>query len=127
MIAIAGAIFLFIAFLSLFNVFGLVEKSGEVLRIANQSLEDLRSKNRDDHAKEKALQHHAKRLFTLFFLLTLGGLGALLIPVSLIWALDQFEVLSFDAVIDVTLSWPFLLVSTVLAIIFFRFMHKRTT
>jgi hypothetical protein len=116
MMSLAGATLLVIGFVVLSKIFGLIQKSTAVIDVAKLALTDLRNPGLDDDAKEIALQRHAKRLFGLFLLLTLGGAAALFLPVGLIWLLEQLGLLSFNAVIDTTLSWEFLLASTLLAL-----------
>ena len=119
--ALAGAIFLVIGFVALVRIFGLVRRCGEVFDLARASLAVLRSSSLDDAAKESALQSHATRLFSLFFLLTAGAGLALALPAGIIWILDVLQVVSLRSVIDVTLSWQFLLGSTLVGIAAWRF------
>jgi len=119
--ALAGAIFLVVGFLALVRMFGLVRRSGEAFDLARASLAVLRNSSLDDAAKESALQSHATRLFSLFFLLTAGAGLALALPAGIIWILDVLQVVSLHAVLDVTLSWQFLLGSTLVGIAAWRF------
>ena len=125
MIVFTGAALLVIGFIALIKIFGLVEKSIDVINLARLAYADLQNPALNDDAKEVALQSHAKRLFTLFLLITLGGAAALALPMGLIWLLEQMDVLSLNAVISAALSWKFLLAGTVLAIIVFRITRKR--
>jgi hypothetical protein len=118
--ALAGAIFLVIGFVALVRMFGLVRRCGEVFDLARASLAVLRNSSLDDAAKESALQSHATRLFSLFFLLTAGAGLALALPAGIIWILDVLQVVSLRAVLDVTLSWQFLLGSTLAGIAAWR-------
>ena len=123
--SIAGACLLVVGFLVLFKLFGLAEKSLEAIQIANRALADIRSSELDDYAKEKALQGYAKRLFSLFFILTLSGLAALLIPAALVWLLDKLDLLVFDAVLETALSWPFLIISSITIVLLFRLLRRQ--
>ena len=114
--ALAGAIFLVVGFVALVRIFGLVRKCGEVLDLARASLAVMRNPALDDAHKERALQSHATRLFSLFLLLTAGAGLALALPAGMIWILDALEVVSLRAVLDVTLSWQFLLGSTLVGV-----------
>ena len=51
-----------------------------------------------------------------FFLLTAGAGLALALPAGIIWILDVLQVVSLRAVLEVTLSWQFLLGSTLVGI-----------
>jgi hypothetical protein len=125
MMSLAGATLLVVGFILLSKAFGLIQKSTAVVDVAKLALADLRNSGLDDDAKEIALQRHAKRLFGLFLLLTLGGAAALFLPVGSVWLLEQFGLLSFNAVIDMTLSWKFLLASTLLAIAVLWIVRRR--
>ena len=123
--ALAGAIFLVVGFVVLVKVFGLLKKCSEVLDLARTSLAVLRNPSLDDDAKESALQSNAMKLFTLFLLLTAGAALALVLPAGLIWVLDLLHVVSLRAVLELTLSWQFLLASTVVGVIAWRLMRGR--
>jgi hypothetical protein len=125
MIAFTGAAFLVVGFIALIKIFGLVEKSIDVINIAKLAYADFQNQSLNDDAKEAALQRYAKRLFALFFLITLGGAAALALPMGLIWLLEQMGVLSLNAVIITALSWEFLLASTALAIVVFWITRER--
>lgn len=125
MIVFTGAALLVIGFIALIKIFGLVEKSIDVINLARLAYADLHNPALNDDAKEVALQSHAKRLFVLFLLITLGGAAALALPMGLIWLLEQMDVLSLNAVISAALSWKFLLAGTVLAIVVFRITRER--
>lgn len=116
MISFAAVIFLIMGFILLIRSFGLVEKSIDVVNISKAAFADVRNPSLNDDAKEQVLQRHAKRLFALFFLLTLGGAAALLVPVGLIWILDQMGVISLRAVMRAALSWQMLLLGTAFGI-----------
>jgi len=122
--SLAGALFLVVGFVVLVRKFGLVQKSGDVFGLVKSTLEVLRNPSLDDAAKESALQSHAKQLFSLFLLLTVGAAAALALPTGVIWLLDLLRVLSLRSVIEVTLSWPFLIGTTLLAIVAWRLTRK---
>jgi hypothetical protein len=123
--ALAGAIFLVVGFVALVKAFGLVRKCGEVLALARSSLAVLRNPALDDDAKESALQSNAMKLFSLFVLLTGGAALALALPAGLIWILDVLHIVSLRAVLETTLSWQFLLASTLIGVVAWHLMHRR--
>ena len=123
--ALAGAIFLVVGFVALVKVFNLPGKCSEVLDLARASLTVLRNPSLDDAAKESALQSNAVRLFSLFLLLTAGAALALVLPTGLIWLLDLLHVVSLRAVLEVALSWQFLLATTVVGVLAWRLMRGR--
>jgi hypothetical protein len=102
-----------------------MEKCGDVFRLVKSSLAVLRNPSLEDDAKESALRSYARRLFLLFLLLTLGAALALALPAGMIWILDALQVVSLRSVIDVTLSWQFLLGTTLFGVLALRLTRKR--
>jgi hypothetical protein len=125
MMTFAGVAILVAGFVVLVKIFGLVEKSTEVFSVSRLALSDMQNPDLDDEAKEAAIQQHAKRLFGLFFLLAIGGAAALALPAGLLFLLEGMGLLSLSAVITVTLSWEFLLASSVLIIAIILLAKKR--
>jgi hypothetical protein len=121
----AGATLLVIGFIMLVKILGLVKKSTDVITVAKLAYTDFQNPHLSDDAKEIALQRYAKKLFSLFFLITFGSIVALALPVGLLWLLEQINMLSLNAVMATALSWQFLLISTILAIIVFWITRKR--
>lgn len=109
MTALAGATTLAAGFLLLVRLFRVVERSGEAIATAKLALSDFRHPELDDHAKEAALQQHARRLFALFAAITLGGAAAVGLPAILVWLFERAGLVSFEAVMSAALSWPFIL------------------
>ncbi len=125
MMTFAGVAILVAGFVVLVKIFGLVEKSTEVFSVSRLALSDIQNPDLDDAAKEAALQQHAKRLFGLFFLLAIGGAAALALPAGLLFLLERMGLLSLSAVMALTLSWEFLLASSVLIIAIILLAKKR--
>lgn len=117
MIEYAGAIFLVIGFVAILKVAGLVDKSNRVIKVSKQAIAVLRDTELSDDAKESAMQSHAKQLIGLFFLITVGGVAAVILPVLVIWGLDQLDLISLDAVLSAALSWSFIAATTVVIIL----------
>ena len=109
----AAAILLVLGFIAVLKVLKVVENSARVISITNRAVADFRSNELDDDAKETAMQTHAKHLFVLFFLITLGGFAAVFIPLAVVWGLDRLQLLSLDGVLQAALSWHFIAASTV--------------
>ncbi len=107
-----AATFLVLGFIALLKVLKVVENSARVIRITKQAVVDLRSSKLDDDAKETAMQAHAKGLFVLFLLVTVGGIAAIFVPLAVIWGLDRMQLLSLDSALKATLSWQFIVAST---------------
>jgi len=121
----AGAIFLVIGFIFILKISRLVEKSTRVIDISKQAMAELRNPELSDDDKETAMQAHSKQLVGLFFLITIGGIAAVFFPLAVIWGLDWLELLSIGAVLDVALSWPFIVVTCVLLIVVLVINPKR--
>ena len=63
------------------------------------------------------MQANARALFAKFIHLTLGLAFALLVPVALIWGVSLTGIVSFETVMAVSLTWPFLLAGGILFIV----------
>lgn len=104
-----AAIFVILAFAGLLSWLGLGDMAADVRTRSQHSLAILRNPTLEDDAKEAALQTNARALFKSFVRLT-AGLGlALFLPILLIWGIARTGIFTFDAVIDASLTWPFLL------------------
>lgn len=125
MIEQAGAIFLVVGFIVILKLFKLVDKATRVIEISRQSVADLRSSEMDDDAKEVAMQAHAKQLFALFFLLTLGGVAAIFLPLAVIVVFDRLELVSLDGVLSIVLGWPFIIATTIILFLVLFLKRKR--
>lgn len=120
-----AAAFLVFCFVVLVRIFGLVEKSKQVVSIAHRSLGVIRSTSLDDNVKEVALQRNAKQLFGMFFILSFGGAAAVLLPIGLVWLGGLLGFISLESVLDVALCPAFLIISGVFAIFVLCLSQKR--
>ena len=122
--SLLGALFLLIGFVLIIKVFNLVEKVGDVMRIAKSALADIHDPDMHDDAKGIALRKYSIRLFALFITLMLGFVLAVFVPVGLIWILSLAGLISFDNVIATAFSYEFILVSTILLFAYLWLVHK---
>jgi len=84
----------------------------------------LGDKQLSDLDKEKAMQQHSLAFFRSFFLILLGCTAALGLPFALVWGLGLTGAVSLDHTLEITLSWPFLVGSTVAGIVALVIMSK---
>ncbi len=122
-----GAFFLVFGFVVLIRLFGLVNKSGEVVTLSRRSFEVIRNSTLSDEDKESALQKNTKLLIRLFFILTFGGITALLFPVGILWAFDQIGLISLKSVFSVATSPLFLIIGGVLALLILFIPGEKTS
>ena len=115
-----GAVILVAGFVSLFQILGLVKKSRDVVRVANQSLDIIRSPRLRDEEKEVQLQKNSQKLFASFFILAFGGAIAVFLPLGVLWLGDRIGWLSLSSVLETTLSPTFLIASSILIIFVLR-------
>ena len=120
-----GAFILVISFIFLLKLLRLVENSLKVISIAKESVQVMKDPALDDLQKEKSLQKHSIKLFSLFFIILISSVLALTLPLGLIWIFEQFDLLVLDNILEVALSWQFILASTVLAIVIVRIIKKK--
>jgi hypothetical protein len=107
-----GAVVILAGFAGLFIVLRLPDHARRALTLTGTALSVLGNPTLDDDAKEEALQQTAKRLFVVFFTIVLAGSAALLVPAGVVWLADRAGLLSFETVMRIALSWPFLIGST---------------
>ena len=119
--SILGGCVVVICFVALVEKTGLIRRSNKVLERAKLAALDISNSELDDDAKEVAMQSHAKSLFSLFFQITLAALICLFLPLALIWGLERLNLLSLNAVLEMTVSWKFLLASSAMVYLFFKF------
>lgn len=112
-----AAAFIVLGFAMILSRLGLVALASEVRHLSQRSLNVLRDAVLDDDAKEAAMQANARALFAKFIHLTLGLAFALLVPVALIWGVSLTGIVSFETVMAVSLTWPFLLAGGILFIV----------
>ncbi len=117
--SIIGAVWLVVGFITLVKILDLFRKSTDAIGVAKLAYADFKNPRLSDDAKEIALQGYAKKLFSLFWRITFGIMVALGLPIGLLWLLEQINMLSLNAVMATTLSWEFLLVSTLFAVVVF--------
>lgn len=117
MTAWIGAGFVVAGFVVLAKLFGLVEKSGNVIALSRSSLGVVRNTGLSDEAKEAALQENAKQLFRLAFSLAFGAAVAVLSPMGLVWLCDRLGWISTSSVCDVIISPWFIVISGILVVV----------
>lgn len=70
-----------------------------------------------DMEKERFLKATTFRLAKAFFIILGGSLAALVLPAMLLWQLDQWGVLPYQASMELTLSWQFIVGISLLSIV----------
>ena len=103
-----GAFVLVLGFIVVAQLFGVVQRSGEVLVRTRQAMADVLDPELDDDEKERRLQRHALRLIVLFVILVVSGATVLLLPTGLVYLADLAGWLPFDDSIAMALSWEFI-------------------
>ncbi len=125
MLAWLGALLIVSAFLGLAHVLRLVPAARRVLAVVENAFAILGDGALDDDAKETAMQRHALRSFGLFLWIAGGALVALLLPLVGLWFADRLGWVDGDQVLDVTVSLPFLLLSTLAGIAVWRWKAQQ--
>ena len=109
---------------ALLKVFGLFPRALQVVRTSRSALEVMNTPALGDDRKESLLQGYGLALLRSFLDLLIRCAGAIAIPIGLLMALECAGVMSLEAVLDLTLSWPFLLISIIVFIAAFRLVEK---
>ncbi len=125
MISWIGAVYLVLGVVVLLRLFGLVEKSGDVVNVARGAFVVILNSALSDEAKEAALQRDAKQLLRLFLALAFGGAAAVLLPVGLLWVCDRVGWISLESVFSVAVSPVFLITIGALAVLALCFPRSK--
>lgn len=119
-----AAVLLVGGMIALIKVFGLFPRALQAVRTSRSALEVMNNPELEDDRKESLLQGYSLSLLRSFVDLLIRGAGSIAIPVGLLWALEFAGVLSLKAIVDLTLSWPFLLGGVIAAIAAFWLLEK---
>lgn len=98
---------------------GLVDHTREVVARARECLQVLRDASLSDREKERALRDHARGLFRLMGVLVGGSAVAILLPLGVVWLLDEAGLWSLGAVLDVLERPDFLGATAVIGLVLF--------
>jgi len=112
----------FVLFLKLFKV---VSSSKQVINLARTTLGVVKNKELTDLEKEKAMQRYSVELFKYFIMIALGCALALVIPLGFVSGLELLGLMSFDNVLAITLSWQFILATTLLGCLAYYLVVKK--
>lgn len=119
-----GAVLLAGGVIALIKVFGLFPRALQAVRTSRSAFDVMNNPALGDDRKETLLQGYSRSLLKSFLDLLIRGAGSFVIPVGLLWGLEYAGVLSFKAVLALTLSWPFLLGSVIVALAAFWLFEK---
>jgi hypothetical protein len=109
MIAFFGAMLLVGGVIALMKGFGLAPRAMQAVRTSRRALEVMSDAACGDDRKAVLLQEYSLSLLRSFVELSIRGVGAMAIPIGLLWTLECAGLLSLAAVWDLTYSWAFLL------------------
>ena len=109
-----GAVSIVVVFVLFLQLFKVVSSSKQVVHLAKTAAGVVKDKTLSDLEKEKAMQSYSVSLFKYFFMIAIGCALALCIPLGLVWGFDRLGLMSFDRVLAITLSWQFILATTLL-------------
>lgn len=104
-----GAVLLVGGVIALIRVLGLFPRAWQAVRTSRSALDVINDRELGDDRKESLLQGYSLSVLSSSLDLLIRGAGSIAIPIGLLWALEFAGVVSLKAVLDLTLSWPFLL------------------
>lgn len=119
--ALIAGILVFVAVLRVLDAAG---AGSRAVRTARAAAATLRDRSLTDDEKERAARTAAVGLFRSFLAIALIGAAALAAPAVLIWAGSAAGFYSMDALVAVATGWPFLLGSTLVAVVAWFAMEK---
>jgi hypothetical protein len=109
MTSLFGAVLLVGGVIALIKIFGLFPRAWHAVRTSRNAFDVINDPELGDDRKESLLQRYSLSVLSSFLDLLIRGAGSLAIPIGLLWALEFTGVVSLKAVLDLTISWPFLL------------------
>lgn len=124
-VSLIAACLIVVGFVIIFKVLRLPYQVSQMGKLARGSLSVMADVSMEDEDKEKRMQKMALQLFALFFTITVSAFASLFLPVGGVWLADQQGLVSFDAVLDMTLSWEFILGTTVVGTGLYFLLRKK--
>ncbi len=124
MTAFCGAALLVIGVIALSKLFGLFPRALQAVHTSRSALAVMHDPACGDDRKAALLQGYSLSLLRSSVDLLVRGVGAIAIPVGLVWALECAGLLSLEAVWDLTRSRAFLLGGGMAAMAAFWLLEK---
>ena len=121
----AGAALIVIGFSWLLFRLQLVERSGRIGGVVQQSTATAADRSLSDAEKGRALRSHSLALFGLFGDLTIRLALAIGMPIFLVWLLAFTRLWNFEGALEATVSWPFLIAGLLLFLVIFLQSGRR--
>lgn len=119
--ALIAGVLVFVALLRVFDAAGV---GGRAVRTARAAAATLRDRSLTDDEKERAARTAAMGLFRSFVAIAMIGIVALAAPALLLWAGSAAGFYSMDALVATATGWPFLLGSTLVAVVAWFAMER---
>jgi hypothetical protein len=116
MTAFIGAVSLVIGVTALMKAFALGPRALHALRTSRSALAAMTDPTRGDDQKAAVLQGYSLALLRSCVDLVIRGVGAIAIPLGLLWTFECAGLLSLSAVLALMRSWVFLLVGSIAAL-----------
>ena len=119
-----GGIIVAGGFIVLLKLLSTINRGKKVLKISRSAVTIIRNPDLDDQKKEKAMQKHAVKLLSSFFLITITSIFALAVPLFIIWLMELANLTTINEVIKVTLSFKFIAVLVIIVIIYLALSYR---
>jgi hypothetical protein len=120
LVLVAGVL----VFVGLLKALGAAETGAAALRTARGAAATLSDAGLGDDAKEAAARRAAAALFWSFLVLTGIAVAALGVPALLVWAGSAAGFYPLDHAVAAATGWPFLIGSTLLAVVAWIAMER---
>ena len=127
MISLVSWFFAFFSVFIFFTTLKLLSAQRQVRQItaeAKNAREVIFNKRLSDLEKEKAVQASALKLFLGFLGLCKALSLAIFLPSTLLFLAFYFDILSVNEFLKVSLSWPFLILSSLFGLFWFYVEHS---
>jgi hypothetical protein len=124
MTSLFGAVLLVVGVIALMQGFGLFPRALQAVRTSRRALEVMNDPTCGDDRKAALLQGYSLSLLRSFVDLVIRGVGAIAIPLGLLWTLECAGLLSLKAVLAPMRSWAFLLGGVIAVIAAFWLLER---
>lgn len=115
-----------LVFVALLKALGAADTAAAAVRTARRAAATLSDAGLGDEAKEAAARAAAAGLFRSFLALASIAVAALGLPALLIWAGSAAGLYSLDHALAAATGWPFLLGSTLFAVVAWIALERLT-
>ena len=118
------AIFLVVGFIIVSHFVGLIDKCKQVFVVSGEAVSLLQDSTIDDLEQERGVQRCAIKLLQIFVIVTALSALSVVTPFLVVYVASLVGAVSLDAVIELSLSWEFILLLCVASAVYYLVKKK---